>query len=135
MGANKRRLVLGRLGETLAIKYLQEKGFRFIEKNYSITNKSSGKKIGEIDIVMQDDDEIVFVEVRTKLKKDPVSPLETITRAKRRQIERCAKIYLEDKNLFDRYARFDVVGIHFEENKDEKKTRIEHVKRAFYCGE
>jgi putative endonuclease len=124
---------LGKLGETIAQQFLEERGFTLIEKNYSITSVLTGKKIGEIDLIMLDEKEIVFVEVRTKTNAEPVGPLDTITRSKRRQIEKCAKIYLEFKNITNRYARFDLVGI--THNKDLTEPKIDYIKNAFACGD
>jgi putative endonuclease len=130
---SNQRFKLGRLGEAIAQEYLEALGLKLIEKNYAITNIITGKKIGEIDLIMLDNKEIVFVEVRTKSNAEPIGPLETITRSKRRQIEKCAKIYLEQKNIANRYSRFDVIGITY--NESLASPQIEYVKYAFSCGQ
>jgi putative endonuclease len=48
----------GRLGENLAVTYLEELGYRILERNFRYS------RIGEIDIIAQEGDEVVFVEVK-----------------------------------------------------------------------
>ena len=51
---------LGELGERLAAEYVQKKGMRILEHNYRIRG-------GEIDLIAQDGDEVVFIEVKTRV--------------------------------------------------------------------
>ena len=72
---NSKKTVLGKYGESLALDYLLKLGYKLCCKNYLITNPNSGKKFGEIDLVMKDNDEYVFVEVRTRHINDTETPL------------------------------------------------------------
>jgi len=104
--------------ERLAEKYLVSKGFSLIERNFFC-------KAGEIDIIMQDGEYLVFIEVRYRKNKDFGGALASITPSKQRKLRRAAELYLL-KNFANTLpdCRFDVVGI---EGNDE----IEWIKNAF----
>ncbi len=97
----------GRRGERLAVRFLKKRGFRVLELNYR-------KRIGEIDVVAQDGDELVFVEVRTLTGPVRHTPEETIRPEKQRRLSRTALAYIQEKGLEDRPARFDVIAVEFE---------------------
>ena len=118
---------LGRKGEEIALEYLTKLGYKLITRNYSCP------KIGEIDIIMKDGKYLVFVEVRTKSNVNFGTPLETIDFAKRRQIEKMARIYMgKNKISPDTFCRFDLVGIVLE---NDEKAKIEYCKDAFIRGD
>lgn len=95
----------GSEAEACAERYLLEHGLQNIERNYS-------SKFGEIDLIMQDKDSLVFVEVRYRDKETHGSGIETVTYSKRRKIIKTATCYLLEKNLWDKVpCRFDVVGL------------------------
>ena len=100
----------GRGGEEIALNYLTNKGLVLIEKNFSI---DKGMK-GEIDLIMNDKDWLVFVEVKFKSDDRFGIPEEMIDRRKLAQIKRVAEIYLmkkpEMRKLFVKY-RIDAVCI------------------------
>lgn len=109
----------GKLGEDIATKFLQEKDYRVIERNFS-------KRYGEIDIIAIDKDTLVFVEVKTRRSSEFGSPLEAITPWKLRSVIKTAEFYkLTHKNLPD-LMRIDAVGIKL--NDDEEVKDIELVK-------
>jgi putative endonuclease len=60
--------VLGIEGENVAVKFLEKKGYRIIRRNYKT-------HIGEIDIIAQDGNTIVFVEVRQEAMNHSANPL------------------------------------------------------------
>jgi putative endonuclease len=101
----------GIMAEDEACDYLQQYGLRLIEKNYR-------SQIGEIDLIMQDADYIVFIEVRFRKKADYGNTLETITPGKQRRIIRTALLYLQEKNILEKVnCRFDCIGIDSLQNK------------------
>lgn len=124
MKINKRQQ--GSEAENLALQKLQNSGMRLLEQNYRV-------RAGEIDLIMEEQGCIVFVEVRSKTLSDFGTPVETVNYKKRRQIEKIAKHYLKHKKVSeDVLCRFDIVGI----TKDEKGCpEIEHIRHAFVCGE
>lgn len=79
-------LATGRKGEAIAKKYLEEKGYKIIEQNYKT-------KYSEIDLVARQKNELVFVEVRTKIGENFGSPEETIDRKKLRKLWNNATAY------------------------------------------
>jgi Holliday junction resolvase-like predicted endonuclease len=78
------RLHFGKEGEKAAVKFLKKRGYRIIEKNYR--NKS-----GEIDIVAEQDQVLVFVEVMSGADAESGEPLEAFTPQKKRKIGQVAK--------------------------------------------
>ncbi len=117
---------IGCQGETLALEYLLDRGFRLECRNFRL-------KTGEIDLVMYDGDVLVFIEVRSKTALQHGMPVETINYAKRRQIEKTARQYLARKKISeDVRCRFDVVGVILQPGHPPK---IEHIASAFAAGE
>ncbi|HSD64602.1 MAG TPA: YraN family protein [Ignavibacteriaceae bacterium] len=112
---------LGKLGETVALQYLKEKGYLIKELNYTFLK-------GEIDIIALDDEEIVFVEVKSRANLELGDPVYGVTPAKVKQIKKVAEFYLYDKNIDGVYCRFDVVTVLF---LDFHKPIIEHYINAF----
>jgi putative endonuclease len=97
----------GRYGENIAKEYLLKKGYVFIESNFE-------NKIGEIDLIMSDEDWLVFIEVKYKSDDRLGIPEEMIDKRKIWQVKRTAESYLierkrEIKN-FKKY-RIDAVCI------------------------
>jgi putative endonuclease len=100
----------GQLGEDLAAQFLQEKGYRIIERNYRYDR-------GEIDIVAQDGKDLVFVEVKLRETESFGSPEESITPFKEEQLKKVAEGYLFEHDAEDQQCRFDVVAITFVDRK------------------
>ena len=67
--------------------------------------------MGEIDLIMKDGSEVVFVEVRYRAHEDSVGAVESIDRAKQRRLTRAALIWLQTQQPGDPPARFDVVTV------------------------
>ena len=117
------RLHFGTEGEKAAVRFLKKKGYRIIEKNYH--NKS-----GEIDIVAEQDQVLVFVEVKSRADAEYGEPLEAVTPHKQRKIGQVAKGFMIQHRIVNRDCRFDVVGI--KGDPGEPKTwEIELVQDAF----
>lgn len=120
---------LGSLGEELGCRYLKEKGYKILATNYCNT---SGRRIGEIDIVAQKGKMIVFVEVKTRLKseRDDTLPEANITPVKLRKLERIAAHYLREKRLESASYHFDALSILYDHI--EKKASIRHLEHIFF---
>ncbi len=120
---------LGSLGEELGCRYLKEKGYTILATNYCNT---SGRRMGEIDIVAQKGKVIVFVEVKTRLKsdKDDVLPEAGITPEKLRKLERIAGHYLREKGSLSSAYHFDALAILYDQT--EKKASIRHLEHIFF---
>ena len=113
---------IGDIGEGIAEKYLISIGAKILARNYTIRG-------GEIDLIAQLNDTILFVEVKLRRSDLFGSAYEAITPAKQKHLCRAAKIYLQKNNLLDRcFARFDAILIL-------PDGTIDHIERAFdYIG-
>ncbi|MCA1664076.1 MAG: YraN family protein [Myxococcales bacterium] len=112
---------LGAAAEARAAEFLQQKGYRVVDRNWACRG-------GEIDLVCLDgDDTLVFVEVRARADARHGTPLETVGDLKRRRLVRAAQIYVHMKGQSERACRFDVVSIVGASTGE----TIEHVEDAF----
>lgn len=101
----------GHTAETLACDYLQEHGLRLVMRNYSC-------KLGELDLIMRDGEQLVFVEVRSRRTGQHGTPLDTVTTTKQRRLIRTAEHYLQRYRV-TRACRFDVIGITYHADRVE----------------
>ena len=101
MGLSQQR---GQQAELMACRFLQQRGLRLLARNYR-------SRRGEIDIVMQDRDALVFVEVRYRHAGSYGHATESVTPHKQRRIIHCARCYLQQYRIDAPAVRFDVVGI------------------------
>lgn len=118
------RKLLGKSGEDTAEQFLKGKGYRILERNFTL-------KMGEIDLIALDGDTVVFVEVKTRRNDGFGVPAEAVTRRKQDQIVKTALAYLMKKKLRDVSCRFDVIGISLHGGASPK---IEHIQSAFDAG-
>ncbi|MFN0116842.1 MAG: YraN family protein [Elusimicrobiota bacterium] len=95
---------LGKEGETKALEFLENKGFKLIEKNYRCRE-------GEVDLICQDKNTIVFVEVKNRTSETYGLPQEAVTLNKKRKMIKAALTFLQEKNMWDQSVRFDVVSV------------------------
>jgi putative endonuclease len=117
------KLNIGHHYETLAQDYLARQGLVFIEKNYR-------KKCGEIDLIMRERNEIIFIEVKYRKQQLFGSALEAVTFSKQQKLKRTAMLWLQ-KNRYSphhTYFRFDVIAISGENNQ------IDWIKNAITEG-
>jgi putative endonuclease len=110
----------GAWGEDLALRYLTRRGYRLVERNYRTRR-------GEIDLIVRNEDTLVFVEVKLRRTTGFGDPLEAVTPRKQATIRAIAVQYLADHNPSFDTLRFDVVGILAARDG----LRIEHVEDAF----
>lgn len=115
------RHALGSWSEDLAVDFLRAEGLTILERNATF-------KVGELDIVAEDGETLVFVEVRARSKPDQVHPAATVNRRKQGQIIRAAMAYCQDHRVVDRMIRFDVVAVLGPDGE------IEHFPNAFEAG-
>ncbi|NOY66415.1 MAG: YraN family protein [Gammaproteobacteria bacterium] len=97
-------ITLGQQAEKLACHYLQGKGLILKQTNY-------GCKLGEIDLIMKDKKQLVFVEVRYRKNDFFGSGAETVDNRKQRKLILTANHYLSAKNKHNMACRFDVISI------------------------
>lgn len=94
----------GRLGEDMARKHLESKGYRIIETNHRCPS-------GEIDIIAELDQTLAFVEVRTRRGPSMGRPEESITPRKQAHMVAAAQEYLQAMDMESRQWRIDVVAV------------------------
>lgn len=111
---NKREL--GYFFEKVALNYLLDKGFTSLDHNFNT-------RTGEIDLILKDNEFIVFVEVKSLNKSNNFSIYETLTKKKKRRIKSSIYTWLNAKDLNASIWRCDFVGIVYE---DEERYTIEH---------
>lgn len=97
---------IGQTAEHYARSFLEMQGLHFLQKNYQCC-------FGEIDLIMKDRDDIVFVEVRYRQQVDYGHPLESISKSKIKRLIKTGMYFLKQKKwLYTQNSRFDVVTIH-----------------------
>ncbi len=106
----------GDAAETRAQNWLERQGLRLVTRNYRC-------KAGEIDLVMQDGESLVFVEVRYRSHGGFGSAVESVTPAKQQRLRRAAEHYLQRLRPIPP-CRFDIVGIGAD-------NRIDWIRNAF----
>ena len=121
---NRRKF--GKIGEGLACNYLKRHRYKILARNYSTP-------IGEIDIVAEDRDVLVFIEVKMRRSEVYGLPEEAVNLKKMRKLTRLAQLYIKSENLYDKQARFDIVSILAQGIFGRKTIRL--IKNAFYAEE
>jgi putative endonuclease len=114
---NNARQLLGRKGEHMASETLRERGYRILEHNFRC-------RYGEIDLIAEDSDDLVFVEVKTRISIAYGLPEEAVTFAKRRKLVQVASYYLALHACADRSWRIDVVAIQFSRDGKLEEMRV-----------
>jgi putative endonuclease len=99
-----RRQQLGLSGESLAVEELERRGYAILARRYRTA-------YGEIDIVAEDGQTLVFVEVKARATAEFGTAAEAVTRRKQLRLVRMARDYLARAAIVDRPCRFDVVAI------------------------
>lgn len=112
--------ITGGRGEDLARAYLEQKGYRFITANWKC-------KAGEIDLIMQKDRALVFVEVRTRRPTSYGAGYETVGWQKQQKLSRAGRWYMQSVR-WRGDARFDVVSI---TDDGSGVPEVEHIEYAF----
>lgn len=116
---------IGRLGEDAASRYLAQKGYRIVERNYNC-------RVAEIDIIAYNTNgTLCFIEVKTRKNSNFGYPSEYVDNAKQHKIHLGAMSYIKQKSL-DVEIRFDVIEVYAHKVGDKAKiTRINHIENAF----
>ena len=103
---------IGNKAERIAEKYLHEQGLKTLARNFTC-------RLGELDLIMKDGNDLVFVEVRYRYSASHGGPFESIDIRKCRKLRAAAETYLQKHpKLRNTSQRFDVIGIvgNIEEN-------------------
>ena len=111
---------VGKKWEIRTKNFLIKQGYSIIESNYR-------KRCGEIDIIAQTKDIVVFIEVKYRKKKNISTPEESITKTKQKRIIQTAKHFIHENSYHDKTYRFDVITI----TGDDTQQHFCHYKNAF----
>jgi len=111
---------LGSEGEQIAVNFLIEKGYEIKERNWRF-------KKAEIDIIVQMENTLIAVEVKTRSTDDFGDPQDFLKPKQKNLLIGAMDEYVVSKDL-DVEVRFDVIGI----IKNQKETKIEHFEDAFF---
>ena len=112
-------LKTGKNYEKIAQKHLEKAGLKTICSNFNC-------KMGEVDLIMQDKEELAFIEVKYRSSSHYGGSLYAVTQSKQKRIIKAAKAYLKKQGASDKIAcRFDVVAI--------EPGNIQWLKDAFWA--
>ena len=115
------RQELGQVGERLAASALRRARLRVIATRFRTRH-------GEIDLIAEDGDLLVFVEVKTRRGRGYGWPAEAVTARKRRRMARVAAAFLQRRGARNRPCRFDVVEVEWIAGEE---PDVEHIVDAF----
>lgn len=110
---------IGKIGEDIAVSYLEKLGYIIIERNF-IANQ------GEIDIIAKDKNEFVFIEVKTRTSMQFGRPVEAVNEIKQKHLINTVKYYIYCKHLENKFIRIDVIEVYLRKNN----ARINHIKQV-----
>lgn len=117
----------GQSAEDLACQYLQHQGLQLLVRNFTC-------KLGEIDLIMQHNNQCVFVEVRYR-KTGPAygGALASVTPQKQHRIIRTAQVFLQQRQwTYQKTCRFDLVAVKSLDSKTKDLTDVcEWIPNAF----
>lgn len=113
----------GNLGEEAVCRWLMERGYRILERNFRVRG-------GEIDIIAAKDEDLCFVEVKTRKPDSLESGFEAVNKRKERLIIRAAYLYCEKNEINDEdwYIRYDIAAVTL---LQDRVTEIDYVENAF----
>lgn len=119
------RKQLGAQGEALASAYLENRGLRILARNWRCRS-------GEVDLIAEEGDTLIFIEVRTRRLTGRFGlPEESVDSRKQRQVREVAQYYRMMTNSHNRKCRFDVVAVKLLSQDPSLNPDIRHIPNAF----
>lgn len=116
---------IGKFGEDVAVSFLRSKGYSIIDRNYH-------SRYGEIDIIAQEKNFLVFIEVKTRKENSMVTAFEAVDTIKQKKIIKTAMIYLMNHKI-DLQPRFDVIEVLIKKSGSVKA--VNQIENAFLGDE
>ena len=113
----------GRVAEDLAARYLADRGYSILDRNYRAGHK-------EIDLVAGRKGLVAFVEVKARASSEHGHPLEAITFSKRREIEYAARVWITQNGRPGLDYRFDAISVLTQNNQ----IILEHIQSAWLAS-
>jgi len=121
---SRKSTTIGQQAEQQALNFLQQQGLKLVARNYRCRQ-------GEIDLIMNDQQTLVFVEVRYRKTQHYGSSAESVTTTKQKKIIHTAEHYLLHKVATQTPAcRFDVVAI-YPSGETQNSLQFDWIKHAF----
>lgn len=114
------RQAFGELGERIAERWLSRRGWRVVQRRFRNGHR-------DIDLVVERDGTIAFVEVKARKGADFGGPVQAVDHRKRKQLERSAMVWIDRHGREAESYRFDVVGVLL----NGASVRVCHVENAF----
>jgi putative endonuclease len=115
--------LLAQEGEALAARFLQQKGFSILYKNYH-------SQYGEIDLIAHNASFLVFVEVKTRSSANRENLIGSVTPRKQKRLSQTAALFLQSHPQYEEhFMRFDVILITY--HAQDNNYSIEHLEDAF----
>jgi putative endonuclease len=115
----RRTKTLGDIGERAAEDHVRRLGWRVLDRRWR-------RRAGELDLVAADGETVVFIEVKARSSARFGLPEEAVGRAKQARLSRLAGLYLRERGLAGRPARFDVIAL--------SGGELRHIRGAFLAG-
>lgn len=115
--------IIGKQGEAVAKKYLENKGYKIIDEHYCL-------KGGEIDLIAKQGEFLVFVEVKARTSDEFGLPEEAVNYFKQKSLAKAIKYYLWKNKITNKNIRFDVIGIKLNGNENPEINHFENVELA-----
>ena len=113
----------GNWGEEKAASYLRRRGYKIIDRNCRYRQ-------GEIDIVAEKRDLVVFVEVKTRKNAEYAEAREFVTAAKQQRVIAAAQMWMQE-NACEKQPRFDVIEVYSPDGEKSLNIKINHIENAF----
>lgn len=110
---------IGKYGEDISVKYLEENNYKILERNFN-------SYYGEIDIIAKEKNEIIFIEVKSRRNFKYGRPIEAVNNIKIKHIKNTAMYYLVKTKSENANIRFDVIEVYI----SKKETIIKHFKQV-----
>lgn len=114
--------ISGDLGEDFAVRYLKKHRYKIIARNYR-------KRYGEIDIIAENKNYLIFVEVKTRGDNPIIGGAYAVDKRKQARIIKTAAMYLME-NPTNKYCRFDVCEVYID-SKSLKLKSLNYIENAF----
>jgi putative endonuclease len=115
------RKLFGQAGESAAEEYLRHKGYRIVARNLRF-------QVGELDLVAEDGQVLVFIEVKARRTDAYGGAVYAVHQRKQEKVIQLAAQYLARHHIKDRLCRFDVVLL---QGSNAGAPQIEHIQNAF----
>lgn len=110
----------GRIGEEMALDWLQSRGFRLRDRNWRTGHK-------ELDLVMESPERVHIVEVKTLTPPLLRQPFERVDSLKQARLVAAARRYVAEQKV-KKEVQFDVVSVVL----DGSRSQVEYIPEAFF---